>query len=141
MTGDIFNPNRDGYDPDIDKFFGYTEGEFDKARAFDCMAQKDIAMMSVKADFPVGRQVHTYEGPLLADVLAAAGANGKSVTVQALDGYAVEAPMEELIAKGAVVALKRDGIALGNGDFGPIQIVFPRAERDDLAEMNDDLWV
>ena len=95
----------------------------------------------MKADFPKGRQVHTYEGVLLADVLAAAGATGTKVTVQALDGYAVETPLDELVAMGAVVAYKRNGVAFGIGDFGPTQIVFPRAERDDLADMSDDLWV
>jgi hypothetical protein len=40
-----------------------------------------------------------------------------------MDGYAVEAPLDELLAKGAVVALERDGKALGIGGFGPKQIV------------------
>ena len=68
-------------------------------------------------------------------MLAAAGAEGETVTVQAMDGYAVEAPMQEMVAKGAVVALERDGKPLGIGGFGPTQIVFPRAERADLADM------
>ena len=49
------------------------------------------------------------------------------VTVQAMDGYAVEVPMQEMVDKGAVVALARDGKPLGIGSFGPTQIVFPRA--------------
>jgi len=141
VTGEISNPNRGGYDPEVDKFFGYTEVEFDKARAFTCKSLRALTTVTVKADFPKGRQVHTYEGVLLADVLAAAGATGTKVTVQALDGYAVETPLDELVAMGAVVAYKRNGVAFGIGDFGPTQIVFPRAERDDLADMSDDLWV
>ena len=49
--------------------------------------------------------------------------------------------MAEMMDKGAVVALKRDGKPLGIGGFGPTQIVFPRAERADLAEMPDDWWI
>jgi hypothetical protein len=141
VTGDVSNPNRGGYDAETDKFFGYTEVEFDKAHAFDCVALRALPSVTIKADFPKGRQIHTYEGPLLADVLAVAGAAGETVTVQALDGYAVEAPLAEMLEKGAVVALRRDGKAFGIGDFGPSQIVFPRAERDDLTDMNDDWWV
>ena len=48
--------------------------------------------------------------------------------------------VDDLVAKGAVLALERDGKALGIGGLGPTQIVFPRAERPDLADMSDDLW-
>ena len=75
------------------------------------------------------------------DVLAAAGAEGEKVTVRAMDGYAVEVPLEEMVGKGAVVALERDGKALGIGGFGPTQIVFPRGERADLKDMPDDWWI
>lgn len=141
VTGDISKPNRDGYNPEIDKFFGYNEVDFTKATEFDLSALEALKTTSIKADFPKGGEIHTFEGPLLADVLAAAGANGGKITVQALDGYAVEAPLDELVAQGAMVALKRDGVAFGIGDFGPTQIVFPRAERNDLKDMPDDRWV
>ena len=98
----------------------------------------DLNLVSVKADFPQGRSVHTYEGPLLTDVLAAAGATGEKITVQAHDGYAVEASLDEMLAQGAVVALKLGGVPFAIGDFGPAQIVFPRAEREDLKDMSDD---
>ncbi len=141
VTGNISKPNRGGYDEATDKFFGYTEVDFDKATTFNYTALEQLKMVSVQADFPQGRTVHTYEGPTLADVLAAAGATGDKVTVQALDGYAVEAPLDEMLAQGAIVALKRDGVPFAIGDFGPTQIVFPRAERDDLKDMADDRWV
>ena len=40
-----------------------------------------------------------------------------------------------------MVATSRDGQPMGIGDFGPTQIVFPRADRDDLKDMPDDWWV
>jgi len=141
VTGAVENPNRSGYNPETDKFFGYNEVDFEKATEFDFGALAALSMAKVKADFPKGGAVYEYEGPLLADVLKAAGAMGKNVTVQALDGYAVEVPMSDMIANGAIVALKRDGKAFGIGDFGPTQIVYPRAERADLSEMSDDTWV
>jgi hypothetical protein len=141
VTGEVSQPNRGGFDPAVDKFFGYNEVEFAKATEFDMQALSNLELQTVKADFPKGEQVYDYEGPLLADVLAAAGASGGMVKMQALDGYAIEVPFQELVDMGAVVALKRDGEAFSIGGFGPTQIVFPRAQRDDLKDMPDDNWI
>lgn len=141
VTGAVTTPNRGGYDAATDKFFGYSGVEFDQARAFTWADLQGLKNVTVSADFPKGETVHSFTGPLLADVLAAAGATGATVTIQALDGYAVEAPFAEMIADGAVVATSLDGVDLGIGDFGPTMIVFPRAERNDLKDMPDDRWV
>lgn len=141
VTGDISKPDRGGYNANVDKFFGYHEVEFTKGAEFSFDDLVALGMTTAKADFPQGADVHVFEGPLLADVLSAAGGAGETVTVQALDGYAVEAPLAELVAQGAIIAVMRDGQPMGIGGFGPSQLVFPRAERGDLAEMNDDRWV
>ncbi len=141
VTGEVMNPNRGAYDPATDKFFGYNEVDFAKAAQFDFDALEALALVTVNADFPKGEQVYQFEGPLLVDVLKAAGATGEMVTMQALDGYAIEVSLAELEANGAVLALKRDGEAFGIGGFGPTQVVFPRADRADLSEMPDDNWI
>ena len=141
VTGAVENTNRGPVDPDMDKLFAFTEVSFDNAMEFDLETLRGLPQTTVKADFPMGGDMVSFEGPLLSDVLAAAGATGETVTVQAMDGYAVEAPLSEMVEKGAVVALARDGKPLGIGGFGPTQIVFPRAERDDLNDMNDDWWI
>lgn len=141
VTGNIEKPNRGGYDPALDKFFGYSEVQFSKARQFDYQALRALKSVTIKADFPKGRTIHEYMGPLLVDVLEAAGAKGDMITVRALDGYSIEAPLQELVDQGAVVALSRDGVPFAIGDFGPTQIVFPRAEREELKDMSDDRWV
>lgn len=141
VTGAVGNANRGAFDPEEDKFFGYNEVEFSSAKGFDYNELSSLDMVKVNADFPKGANVYEYEGPLLADVLKAAGAEGEMVTMQALDGYAIEVPLKELVDAGAVVALKRDGTHLGIGDYGPTHIVFPRADRADLADMPDDNWI
>lgn len=83
----------------------------------------------------------TFEGPLLQDVLASVAAEGEIAAIRALDGNAVEIPLNAAFAAGAVLALKRDGIPFAIGDFGPTHLVFPRVERADLADMTDDWWV
>jgi hypothetical protein len=141
VTGAVEKSNRGAFDPDLDKLFEFNDVSFDEAVEFDLETLRKLPQVTVKADFPMGGAVQEFTGPRLADLLAAAGATGDKVMVQALDGYAVEAPLTEMVDKGAVVALERNGTPLGIGGFGPAQIVFPRAERPDLAEMTDDGWV
>ena len=141
VTGDIADPNRGPLDPDFDKLFIFNEVSFDKAKEFDLSTLEKLPQAVVHADFPKGGAATEFTGPLLKDVLAAAGARGNTVTVQAMDGYAVEVPMQEMVDKGAVVALARDGKPLGIGSFGPTQIVFPRTDRPELADMPDDWWI
>jgi len=140
ISGNVANPSR-GPVGEADKFFSYNEVTFDAAAQFDYAALQGIGMKTIKADFPMGGDVHEFQGPLLADVLAAAGATGNTVTVKALDGYQVDLNLAEAVANGAVIALKRDGMPFALGDYGPTQLVFPRAERADLAGMNDDTWI
>ncbi|MGB0504566.1 MAG: hypothetical protein ACPGGK_00090 [Pikeienuella sp.] len=141
ISGKVDQPNRGGLDPDVDKFFEYSEAEFDAATQFDYSALQKLNFVKAQADFPLGGEVQEYEGPLLADVLSAAGADGETLTLTALDGYAIEVKVKEMIANGAVLALKRNGEHFAVGGFGPTQIVFPRAERAELKDMPDDNWI
>lgn len=141
VTGEITDANRGPVDPETDKLFVFNDVSFDKAREFDLAMLETLPQATVHADFPKGGDETEFTGPLLEDVLAAAGAEGTTVMIQAMDGYAIEAPVDELVAKGAVVAIERDGKSLGIGGLGPTQIVFPRADRADLADMPDDWWI
>lgn len=141
VTGAVANPNREAVDAEADKLFARDEVTLDPAMEFDRAALEALPQTAVSTDFPMGGATHDYTGPLLADVLAAAGAEGETVTVQALDGYAVEAPVSEMTGMGAVLALSRDGTPLGIGGLGPAQLVFPRTDRAELAEMTDDWWI
>lgn len=141
VTGAVEKPNRGPVDPALDKLFVFNDVSFKKAREFDIDALAALPQVTVRADFPKGGPEASFTGPLLADLLAASGAEGRSVTIQAMDGYAVEASFAELASKGAVIALARDGKPMGIGSLGPAQLVFPRADRADLAAMPDDWWI
>ena len=141
VTGNVVLPTRAASSADVDKFFNFNDITFDKAAQFDAAALQALPQAMVNADFPKGGHVYQFEGPLLKDVLASIGATGDVVTIRALDGYAVDISLADAYAAGAVVALKRDGIPFAIGDFGPTHVVFPRADRADLANMNDDWWV
>lgn len=141
ISGNIANPSRGAMNPAQDKFFAYNDVEFESAAQFDFAALQSLGFVSITADFPMDGPVYTFEGPLLVDVLDAAGARGDTITIRALDGFLVDLDIAAAVANGAVVAMKRDGVPFALGDFGPTQVVFPRAERADLAGMNDDTWI
>ncbi len=141
VTGNVALPTRRESSEDVDKFFLFNDITFDKAAQFDVAALQALPQATVNADFPKGKRVYLFEGPLLEDVLQSVGATGEVVTIRALDGYAVDISLTDAYAAGAVVALKREGIPFAVGDFGPTHVVFPRADRADLAGMNDDWWV
>lgn len=141
VTGEVTAPNRGPVDPEYDKLLVFNDAKFERAREFGLADLESLPQQSVKTDFPKGGPETVFSGPLLGDVLDASGARGETVTIQAIDGYAVEVPATELIAKGAVVATRRDGEPFGIGNFGPTQIVFPRGDRAELKDMPDDLWI
>lgn len=141
VTGNVGLPSRGPSSDDVDKFFSFNDITFEGATQFDGAGLLALPQQTIKADFPKDGPVYSFEGPLLEDVLRAAGATGEVITIRALDGYAVEIPLTEAFSAGAVVALKRDGIPFAIGDFGPTHVVFPRAERVDMADMSDDWWV
>lgn len=141
ITGHVGLPTRGASNEEYDKFFAYNDLTFSEATQFDAAALLALPQELITVDFPKGGQVGEYSGPLMSEVLRAAGAVGEKVTFRALDGYAIDVSMDELVAKGAILALKREGIPFGIGDFGPTHLVFPRLDRDDLADMNDDWWV
>ncbi|MBC6442736.1 MAG: molybdopterin-dependent oxidoreductase [Rhodobacteraceae bacterium] len=141
VTGNVENTNREAFDENSDRLFGYNDVAFDKAITFDAATLEKLPSRTVRAAYPMGGDLSTYEGPLLADVLKAAGAFGDKVTIQALDGYTIEAPLAEMLEQGAILAMKRNGEPFSIGDFGPTQIIFPRAERTELKDMPDDRWV
>ncbi|UPH71357.1 hypothetical protein LGT41_0000665 [Abyssibius alkaniclasticus] len=141
VTGDVANYSRGAMDPDYDKLFDYNGVAFSSAATFDYATLATLSQLSYTTDFPQGKGPHVFEGPLLADVLRLAGVTGTTISLRALDGFTLELPLAELLAKDPILALKRDGAFLGLGDFGPSQLVFARGSRDDLNDIDDSNWV
>lgn len=67
----------------------------------------------------------TFEGPLLRDVLAAAGANGKTLRVEALNDYAASVPFADALAYDVIVADRIDGKPIPVRERGPLFIIYP----------------
>jgi len=141
VTGAVANTNRGPFDETKDIFFKNQQVTFQRAAAFDLAMLEALAQRTVEADYPQGGPLHKFTGPLLRDVLKAAGAAGKVARVLAVDGYNQEIELHEIEQWPILLALKQDGAYLGLGGFGPTRIVFPRRDVPALADRNDDKWV
>ena len=141
VTGKIAHTNRGPFDEKADAFFKNQQVTFARAAVFDLAMLQALGQRVVRADYPQGGPLIDFEGPLLRDVLKAAGASGDTIKVSALDGYTQEIPMREVEQWPIILALKQNGAHLALGGFGPTRIVFPRRDIAALADRNDDLWV
>ncbi|WP_028452072.1 molybdopterin-dependent oxidoreductase [Chitinilyticum aquatile] len=67
----------------------------------------------------------TFEGPLLADVLAQAKATGRQVTFKALNDYKVTYSLAEAKKNGVILALRHNGEVMTPRTKGPLFVMFP----------------
>ncbi|NQW10722.1 MAG: hypothetical protein HQ481_12680 [Alphaproteobacteria bacterium] len=125
VTGAIKTTNRGPFDPFRDSLFETLKETFKAAFAFDRAALLALPQATITTKYPNWPTKVTARGPLLKDVLAAVGADGNRVRVQALDGYAPEFTMADITAGTVVLALEADGQPLSIGGRGPLWLVFP----------------
>lgn len=93
-------------------------------------AQFDLAMLEAlkgrkgSMETPWTEGTVTFEGPLLREVLTAAGAKGSSLKVRALNDYAADVPAEDA-ELDTILATKLDGKPMSVRDKGPLMLVYP----------------
>jgi hypothetical protein len=142
IHGKITNTNRGALNEFEDAFFKFGSVSFDKAAQFDTAMLEKLGMKTLSVKYDTWPRAYKFEGPLLADVLKAAGATGKSFKVYALDGYGAEIPLTDLQQYGVLLALKADGKYLGLGGRGPTWVVYPRDDKHPALKSHDDgKWV
>ena len=140
ITGYISKTNRGPFDAFHDGFLNYHGKTFEKAFEFDAAALAALPqqVVRVKAE-PWPRRVE-MSGPLLADVLAAAGAEGKPLLAYALDGYGAAMTPEQVAERRWVLASHADGKPLGIGGRGPLWLVYDTG--DGTASVEEEAaWV
>jgi len=112
-------------------------GRIEKANAAD---RRDFTMADLAALPQHSYSVHTpwykeprsFSGPLLRDVLAAAGANGTELTAIALNDYKVTLPVEDTRRWRVLLATARDGQPMTVREKGPLFIIYPYDESPEL---------
>lgn len=141
VYGDISRANRGAPEPGLEPLFERYGMSFGAARSFTHSGLSAMEQTEITVTYPQGGEPRVFTGPLVRDVLAAAGAEGELAIVSAFDGYQREIPVARLEDHDVILALTRDGEPLAMGGFGPAMLVWPRDTDAALAGQNDDDWV
>lgn len=100
---------------------------FDKAWAFDAGALQRLPAVTTRPTLENDAKVHALQGPLLQNVLQAAGVARDApamLELRAVDGYKVGSRLADARAYRMIVALRIDGAPLPLGGLGPQWAVF-----------------
>ena len=135
VTGAIAKPNRGSFDRVTDQMMHRQRLTFDKAFAFDFAALTALPAISIKPTLEYDGRPHTLSGPLLVDVLKAAGAltgENSNLILRAVDGYATAVALARARAQRYIVATHLDGAPMALGGLGPLWAIY---DADRVPEM------
>lgn len=104
----------------------------DKRADFDMAMLEALPQHSFSTSTPWFKEARRFTGPLLRDVLTAAGAKGTSLRAVALNDYKVEIPVDDAMKYKVVMATRLDGQPMPLREKGPLFIIYPYDESADL---------
>jgi hypothetical protein len=99
---------------------------------FDMAMIERLPQASFTSQTPWYVQPRKFTGPLLRDVLSAAGAQGTTVRALALNDYRVDIPMGDAMQHDVIVARLLDDKPMAVRDKGPLFIVYPFDSKPEL---------
>jgi hypothetical protein len=76
----------------------------------------------------------TFEGPLLRDVLKAAGVKGKLMKFRALNDYTIEVPASDVEKYDVVLASRLNGKTMSVREKGPLFVMYPFDRHEELRK-------
>lgn len=134
VTGLIGKGNRGALDPALDQMMAKQKIAFAKAFVFDFAALAALPKTQIKPTLEYDNTAHTLAGPLLSDVLRAAGApgDGTRLLLRAVDGYNVMLSLADAKKYRFMVATHLDGHPMPLGGLGPLWAVY---DADRFADM------
>jgi len=135
VTGDIEHTNRGPFDPVLDQMMHKQKISFSKAYTFDSRALASLPAVEIKPTLEYDGKVHVLKGPLLVEVMAAAGARLRATSklvLRAVDGYAVTLPLAQARNQRFIVATHIDGKPMALGGLGPLWALY---DADRVPEM------
>lgn len=95
------------------------------AADFDMAMLEQLPQHRMATSTPWFRGVAEFTGPLLIDLLAAAGAQGEKLRMSALNDYQVEIPVDDARRWEVVVARLLDGKPMPVRAKGPLFVIYP----------------
>ena len=127
VTGAIARSNRGPIDLALDQLMVKHGRAFDRAWEFDAAMLARLPAVTIQPTLEYDAKPHKLSGPLLASVLGAAGvAAGAAVTLtlRAIDGYAVAVSLADASRYRMIVATTIDGRPMSLGGLGPLWAVY-----------------
>jgi len=137
VTGAIARSNRGPIDLALDQLMVKHGRAFDRAWEFDAAMLARLPAVTIQPTLEYDAKPHKLSGPLLASVLGAAGvAAGAAVTLtlRAIDGYAVAVSLADASRYRMIVATTIDGRPMSLGGLGPLWAVY---DADRIPEFAD----
>ena len=99
---------------------------------FDMAQLSALPQHSFTTHTPWFKEPTKFTGPLLRDVLAAAGATGTTLTAVALNDYKVSIPFEDAMRQRMLLARLLNDKPMSVREKGPLFIVYPFDESSEL---------
>ncbi len=127
VTGAIGKANRPPFDAASDVLMSKHGVKFTAAYAMDWAFVANLPSRSIEPTLEYDGKPHRLRGPLLTDVLKAAGVRPAAATMLALravDGYAPTLSWTDAQARSFIVATHGDGQPLALGGLGPLWAVY-----------------
>ncbi|WP_050479375.1 molybdopterin-dependent oxidoreductase [Herbaspirillum rhizosphaerae] len=135
VTGAIGAGNRGALDPALDQMMAKQKLQFNRAHTFDFASLSALPQTTIKPTLEYDSKQHVLSGPLLTDVVNAAGAGaGSDVLLRAVDGYAVQVALAEIRKYRFIVATHLDGKPIPLGGLGPLWAVYDADSFPDIME-------
>jgi hypothetical protein len=104
---------------------------------FDLAMLEHLPQASFIAHTPWYPQAHKFSGPLLRDVVAAAGGYGSQLRAVALNDYRVDLPLADAQHYDLLLARLLDDKPMAVRDKGPLFIIYPF---DQHAELRNSVY-
>jgi hypothetical protein len=137
VTGAIARSNRGPLDPVLDQLMVKHGRTFDKAWEFDSAMLARLPAVTIQPTLEYDAKPHKLSGPLLTSVLGAAGVAASAavtLTMRAIDGYAVAVSLADASRYRMIVATAIDGMPMSLGGLGPLWAVYDADRIPDFAD-------
>lgn len=104
----------------------------ERVAEFDLARLEGLPQHQIQTGTPWHTGKPAFSGPLLREVLKAAGAEGKTLRMTALNDYRVDIPADDVQRYDVIVARLLDGRAMTVREKGPLFVMYPFDKHPDL---------
>lgn len=105
----------------------------DKVLVLDRDELETFPQTTIVTETPFYEGLKSFTGPALNRVLNSFGLDDQSqLTLRALNDYEYTGSLEEIMALGAIIATRDDGLPMSVRDRGPFWIMLPLTDRPEL---------